>query len=492
MKASDHGKPKLSTETEVNVIVLDQNDNAPVFSKTLYTKSIPEDVRDGSMVIQVSATDADQSSANSRIYYRLLSGGADKFVIDTNTGIISVAKGATLDPDKSLSIGTSKMSKKLWYLLKVMAIDSSFGTSEQLSSIATVNVSIVDVNNKPPEFPNDLPEVYVPEDAQMNHFVTKLSAFDPDDKPVLRYSFDYSRSEARNDFGVAVDLSQFTESFSIGPVDGVVRVAKPLDRELWSTLRLQVVVEDIAAVTKGQKARGTFVIHITDVNDNHPQFTQRLYRAVVPENSIPGTSVITVTAEDRDTNKSLSYSLGSDEPELLKLLQINSTTGEVFVIGRIDREIYNWINVTVRAEDNGESSLHGSANLAIQVLDENDNNPVFDDENLHKVTIPEDAPIGSLVVRVTASDADIGAFGKLTYLLDSSSSLGKFKIDRETVCFKHVQFHLLTLLISIRAQLLLLINWIASRCHCTNCWYKLGIITIMASAQAKVEKHSKR
>lgn len=435
IEARDHGSPPLRNEVPITVVILDQNDNAPVFSKTLYTKSIPEDVRDGSMVIQVSATDADQSPANSRVYYRLLSGGADKFVIDTNTGIISVAKGATLDPDKSLSIGTSKMSKRLWYLLKVMAIDSSFGATEQLSSIATVNVSIVDVNNKPPEFPNEgLPEVYVSEDALINAYVTKIMATDPDDKPVLRYSFDYSRSEARNEFGVAVDLSNFVECFSIGPVDGVVRVAKPLDRELWSILKLQVVVEDIAAVTKGQKARATFTVHITDVNDNRPQFSQRLYRAVVPENSIPGTSVIVVTAEDRDTNKSLSFSLESPkQPEFLKLLRINQTTGEVTVLGRIDREQFSWINVTVRAADSSKNPLHGTAELAIQVLDENDNNPIFDDENLHKVTIPEDAPIGSLVVKVSASDADINAFGKLTYLLDSSSSLGKFKIDRETV-----------------------------------------------------------
>src|SRR5699024_11014622 len=100
IRVQDHGTPPLSSEVPVTVIVLDANDNAPSFSKSLYTKSIPEDVRDGSMVVQVSATDADQSPANSRIYYRLLSGGADKFVIDTNTGIISVAKGATLDPDK--------------------------------------------------------------------------------------------------------------------------------------------------------------------------------------------------------------------------------------------------------------------------------------------------------------------------------------------------------------------------------------------------------
>lgn len=423
----------LENEALVNIIVFDQNDNAPMFSKSLYTKSVPEDIRDGSMVIQVSATDSDQSPSNSRVYYRLLSGGVDKFVIDSNTGIISVAKGASLDPDKSLSIGSSKMSKKFWYLLKVMAIDSSFGTDEQLSSIATVNVSIIDVNNKAPEFPNDIPDVFVPENAPIDHFVTRINAFDLDDKPVLRYSFDYSRSEARNEFGVSVDHALFAEAFTIGPIDGVVRVGKTLDREVWSVLKLQVVVEDIAAITKGQKARTTFTIYITDVNDNPPSFTQKLYRAIVPENSIPGTSVITVSAEDKDTNKSLIYSLESDEFELLRLLQINSTTGEITVLGRIDREIYNWLNLTVRAADNGEIPLSGTAQVAIQVLDENDNNPIFDDENLHKVTIPEDAAIGSLVVQISASDADIGAFGKLTYLLDSSSSFGKFKIDRETV-----------------------------------------------------------
>lgn len=440
--ARDNGTPPLASSVPITVIVMDANDNAPTFTKSLYTKSIPEDVRDGSMVVQVQAIDADQSPSNSRVYYRLVSGGADKFVIDANTGMISVSKGATLDPDKSLSIGTSRMSRKLWYLLKVMAIDSSFGTADQMSSLATVNVSIVDVNNKPPEFPVDMPIVDVPEDAKINQFVTKIVAHDPDDKPVLRYSLDYGRSEARNEFGVSVDQSAFVESFSIGPVDGIVRVAKVLDRELWSELRLQVVVEDIAAVTKGQKTRGTFTIHVTDVNDNPPRFTQQVYRAVVPENSIPGTSVIIVQAEDKDTNKSIVYSLlDNGDPTRMdhaKLLRINSTTGEITVLGRIDREQYSWINVTLKAEDSvagsarASNGLYGTAQLAVQILDENDNNPVFDDEALQKVTIPEDAPVGSLVVRVSASDADIGAFGKLTYLLDSSSSLGKFRIDRET------------------------------------------------------------
>jgi hypothetical protein len=117
----------------------------------------------------------------------------------------------------------------------------------------------------------------------------------------------------------------------------------------------------------------------------------------------------------------------------LQLIKINSKTGEVSVSERIDRERHSWINVTVRASDSGQPSLTGLALLSIQVLDENDNNPVFFADQRSTFTIAEDAPIGSLVAQVSARDEDTGVFGKVTYLLDSSSTLGKFKIDRESV-----------------------------------------------------------
>lgn len=144
------------------------------------------------------------------------------------------------------------------------------------------------------------------------------------------------------------------------------------------------------------------------------------------------TPIITVNAEDADTNKSVIYSLEGKQ-ELLQLIKINHKTGEVVVSERIDRERYSWINVTVRATDTGFPPLTGSALLSIQVLDENDNNPVFVGEQRQSFVIAEDAPIGSLVAQISARDEDSGVFGKITYLLDSSSTFGKFKIDRETV-----------------------------------------------------------
>jgi len=98
VRAYDLGEPRLHSDTPVIIYVYDRNDFSPIFTKNLYTKSIPEDIRDGSMVLQVSALDGDQSTINSRIYYRIVSGAFDKFVIDANAGVISVAAGANLDP----------------------------------------------------------------------------------------------------------------------------------------------------------------------------------------------------------------------------------------------------------------------------------------------------------------------------------------------------------------------------------------------------------
>jgi hypothetical protein len=205
------------------------------------------------MVLQVSAIDGDHSPANSRVYYRIVSGALDKFIIDANSGVISVATGANLDPDRA-------HPKKTWYLMQVMALDSSFG-AEQRSSTASVNITIVDVNNKAPEF-IDNPIAVVPEDAPNQFFVTRVSATDLDDKPVLRYSIDYSKSEARNEFGATVDYNLFVDSFAINPLDGTIRVVKILDRELWDTIKLYLIVEDIAATTKGQKARSISIFFI--------------------------------------------------------------------------------------------------------------------------------------------------------------------------------------------------------------------------------------
>lgn len=97
--ARDLGVPSMDTKTSVLIYLHDVNDNAPEFKKNLYEITIPENLPGGSFVLKVSATDRDGSSPNNLIVYRIQSGAADKFVITADTGVISVANGASLDPD---------------------------------------------------------------------------------------------------------------------------------------------------------------------------------------------------------------------------------------------------------------------------------------------------------------------------------------------------------------------------------------------------------
>jgi len=137
--------------------------------------------------------------------------------------------------------------------MEVIALDTSFGGQQRYSS-ALVNITIVDVNNKPPTF-LDTGSVIVPEDAPNQSFVSRVVAIDLDEKPVLRYSIDWASSEARNENGIIVRSGLFKDSFSINQLDGTIRVAKPLDRETWEELRLALLVEDIAATQRGQIAK---------------------------------------------------------------------------------------------------------------------------------------------------------------------------------------------------------------------------------------------
>lgn len=99
--------------------------------------------------------------------------------------------------------------------------------------------------------------------------------------------------------------------------------------------------------------------------------------------------------------------------------------------GKIDRELHSWINVSLKATDSGLPPLSGVTDLQIQVLDENDNNPIFK-YGPSEFSVSEDARVGSSVATVQAVDADVGGYGRVTYALDAAGTDGKFKIDRDS------------------------------------------------------------
>ncbi|XP_065338722.1 cadherin-23 isoform X2 [Cloeon dipterum] len=422
IRAQDRGEPKpLYSEVSLTVYVQDVNDHAPRFEKLHYVTSIPEDFAGGSSVIQVNAYDMDGSPPNNAIAYRLMSGAGDKFVIDSETGSITVAHGASLDPDKT-------DPKTDLYALKVLAIDGGLG-KEQKSTEVMVEVQIEDVNNKAPQF-LDPGTISVKENVPVGEDIYRVRAVDLDAKSVLRYYIDAAKSEARNEEGIRVKQSDYnyTAVFELSSLDGILKVVRNLDREKVDLIRLALKVEDLAAARDVQIATAYLTILVEDVNDNNPKFRLPYYQRSITENSKIGVVIMHVTADDADKNRTIRYTIEGPETDLISL---DPETGELHVGSKIDREVHSWINVTIRATDNGSPPRYSFTECYIQVLDENDNNPFFVGDIVN-ITVREDAPIGTEIARLEARDADVGDFGKITYLLDRISSGGKFQINPDT------------------------------------------------------------
>lgn len=216
----------------------------------------------------------------------------------------------------------------------------------------------------------------------------------------------------------------------MNPNDGLIRVVKILDREKIESLKIGVIVEDIASIKGKQTATATLNIVILDENDNNPKFQKPFYRRSIMENSQIGTNILNVIAIDADKNKSLTYELEGQE-EILNLVHLDAVSGEILVQEKIDHEVFEFLNFTVRARDSGFPQRSSLADVYIQVLDENDNQPYFitDFQNL---SIYENQPIGTQIAVIEADDADSGDYGKVTFLIDRLSSHGKFAIDPDT------------------------------------------------------------
>ncbi|XP_058030858.1 protocadherin alpha-5-like isoform X2 [Ahaetulla prasina] len=201
----------------------------------------------------------------------------------------------------------------------------------------------------------------------------------------------------------------------------VVLVLKvPLDREESPVHHLVLTATDGGE----PKLTGTaqLVINVLDVNDNPPVFNQSVYRVKLLENTPSWSLVIALNATDLDEgiNREISYFFSNSLPlHVTKLFNINSDTGEIRVIGKLDYEDINCYELQIVAEDKGSSPLSGHCEVFVDVLDMNDNIPEISVNSL-SVPLPEDSSPGTVVAILSASDKDSGINGQVTCVLQPS------------------------------------------------------------------------
>uniref|UniRef100_G3Q1B4 Cadherin domain-containing protein n=1 Tax=Gasterosteus aculeatus aculeatus TaxID=481459 RepID=G3Q1B4_GASAC len=279
-----------------------------------------------------------------------------------------------------------------------------------------ITVEVLDINDHAPVFPNkDKPIcLEISESAAIGVQFPLQSAEDLDvGKNALQ---DYILSPNNNFI-----LKQHANPDGSKYVEMVLQ--KPLDRERHPHLSLKLI-----AVDGGTPQRsGTVNIDITvlDANDNVPVFNQSVYKASVMENTIKGTSIITVNATDADSgsNGIITYSLSKTKGNAGKGFNIDESTGTVSVSGEIDYEKDRKYEVRVEAKDQG--GLTGTSKITIDVLDINDNAPVI---NIMSFSSPisEDAIPGTTVAILNIKDADSEKNGQIQCSIDGKLP---FKIE---------------------------------------------------------------
>ncbi|XP_036379479.1 protocadherin gamma-A2-like isoform X14 [Megalops cyprinoides] len=179
------------------------------------------------------------------------------------------------------------------------------------------------------------------------------------------------------------------------------------------------------------------VVNIEDINDNSPRFPNEFIRLEITESAVKGSRFPLDEAHDADIghNAVQSYTLQKNDHFVL-VVRANADGGkygELVLDKELDREDQQEVTLLLTATDGGTPQRSGTVVIHVTVLDANDNIPVFS-QDVYKVSVPENSPLGAVVVTVSATDADAGANGEVTYEISrmSEKATKLFDVERET------------------------------------------------------------
>nr|XP_034373834.1 protocadherin alpha-2 isoform X12 [Arvicanthis niloticus] len=398
--ATDGGKPELTGTVQILIKVLDVNDNEPTFPQSVYKVQLLENTANGTLVIKLNASDADEGS-NSEIVYSLSndvsSTTRSKFQIDLNSGEIRTK-------------GELDYEERKFYEIQVIASDKG---TPSMSGHCKISVKLVDINDNTPEVSITSLSLPVQENAPLGAVIALISVSDRDSGINGQVTCSLSPhipfklvSTFKNYYSLVLDSA--------------------LDRETTAEYKIVVTARD--GGSPSLQAMASVFVEVADVNDNAPVFAQPEYTVFVKENNPPGAHIFTVSAVDADAqeNALVSYSLVErrvGERLLSSYVSVHAESGKVFALQPLDHEELELLQFQVSARDAGVPALGSNVTLQVFVLDENDNVPVLLPHGAVGAggsvseLLPRSVGSGHVVTKVRAVDADSGYNAWLSYEL---------------------------------------------------------------------------
>ncbi|XP_035809866.2 protocadherin beta-16-like [Amphiprion ocellaris] len=410
LTAVDGGEPQMSGTMQVLITVLDANDNAPVFTKSVYKATVAENSPKGTIVTTVSASDADHGS-NGRITYSIrntLDDVRHLFEVNEHTGEVRL-------------IGNIDYEKSRNYQINVRASDDG-----GLTDTCKVIVDIIDVNDNYPLI-NVMSETnIISEDVKIQTVITIINIQDIDDGEngkvlcKITENIPFLLKSTENNFYSLVTDSE-------------------LDRERASEYNITVTCSDEGVPSLSSSV--TLTLHISDVNDNEPVYERSSYEAYIVENNTPGVSIFTVRATDADWNQNarVSYILEDSSVNgvpVSSYVSISADSGVIHAVRSFDYEQIKDFQFRVKAQDGGSPPLSSNVTVKMMIQDENDNPPqvlypVQTGGSVVAEMVPRSADVGYLVTKVVAVDVDSGQNAWLSYKLQKATDRALFEVGSQ-------------------------------------------------------------
>uniref|UniRef100_A0AAY4DY16 Cadherin-4 n=1 Tax=Denticeps clupeoides TaxID=299321 RepID=A0AAY4DY16_9TELE len=391
--AVDMNGIQVETPIDLYIYVIDMNDNRPEFQNQVYNGSVLENARPGTYVMTVTANDADDNATSNGMVQYLIkselphSPNSHLFTINSLTGdIATVAAG----------LDREKVSQ---YTLIVQATDMEGVQSYGLSNTATAIITVIDINDNPPELTDTTFSGEVQEN-KVGVVVANLTVLDRDQPHTPNWNAVYKILSGDS-------FNHFTIRTNPENNDGMVTVVKAVDYEQNRAFMLNVAVYNQVPLANNipssmQHTAGV-TISVQDVNE--PPYFLNSPKLIRFQEGVPaGTSIATFPAKDPDIfmQQSIRYAKLADPANWLT---INATSGQITTTAILDREsVYvknNIYEATFLATDNGYPPASGTGTLQIYLTDVNDNPPTL---------LPRQAQIcersNGHGINLTASDAD--------------------------------------------------------------------------------------
>uniref|UniRef100_A0A8B9GPE8 Si:ch73-233f7.5 n=1 Tax=Astyanax mexicanus TaxID=7994 RepID=A0A8B9GPE8_ASTMX len=437
---TDRGTPPLSDNETMTLELLDVNDNVPQFPQSFYTIQVKENNAPGELMSSITAHDPDLHENQYLVYFII-----EKEIVNTSMSMLFSInpENGNLYRKMRLDVASNRkyldVKKDTGEMYIVERIDrESLCTSKSVTTcvlkldvtienplrLFNVELEIMDINDNAPHFRRDTMHLDISEGTTVGERFSLTNAVDPDTGSNSVKTYYLSESD---NFSIEIQTGRDGSKFA----DLILK--KALDREEQAIHNLI-----LTAVDGGVPVRsGTASIIVLDINDNPPHFRRDTIHLDISESTSVGERFSLNNAVDPDfgSNSIKTYYLSESEHFSIEIQtgRDGSKFTDLILKKALDREEHAVHNLILTAVDGGVPARSGTASIIVRVLDTNDNAPQFDKDS-YTINLMENSPIGSLVIKLNATDKDEGSNSEILYsfsLYTSEKTQSTFGLNPE-------------------------------------------------------------